>query len=480
MVLLPPRSSISGRSNFCLKTIESVYKMDSQHLTNTMMAMMVGQTGQKDPLELIKLMLMIWGMSYVKSMMEWILQWCHIKFLLLKQVLKHPGSEQRFDYNIESTSSQIAMNDYYNEVYLNDGLLFFFYKHTYKTERVFLSRRITIEDLSVRVRIPFQQEIKLKEDLYFYMDVKIFPRRKYKEGMMIDSYNHFVSVRLYSKHHYFDYIDSFLNEWDQAFFQMIKQGQSREVKKLRPLQKQDKHCCYSSHLFKSKKTFDNLFFEEKEYIVSRLALFVKNKEEYERLGIPYNLGFLFHGEAGTGKTSCIKAIANYLKRDLYVVNLTLVRTNEKLLEILEGCTEELIFVFEEIDCCGQLLLDRGETSSLTPLSIQEQEEDRLTLGSILEILDGIIEQPGRICIFTTNYPERIDKALLRPGRIDMIVEFKKMRKQDVRQMYQLWFHTDIPSKLYDKMKDYTYSQAEIGNLFQKYQDKPKIILSHLK
>ena len=73
--------------------------------------------------------------------------------------------------------------------------------------------------------------------------------------------------------------------------------------------------------------------------------------------------------------------------------------------------------------------------------------------------------PGRMIIFTSNYPKSIDASLLRHGRIDITIEFKKLSKKNVQDMYQLWFSKPIPQDIYDKMKDRIFTQANIGNLF---------------
>lgn len=88
------------------------------------------------------------------------------------------------------------------------------------------------------------------------------------------------------------------------------------------------------------------------------------------------------------------------------------------------------------------------------------------LSDILEVLDGIIDMPGRVIILTTNHHEKLDPALMRPGRIDHVIEFKNMTRQNIRDMHTLWFESDIPEDVYASMKDYVFSQAEIGKLFK--------------
>jgi ATP-dependent 26S proteasome regulatory subunit len=93
-------------------------------------------------------------------------------------------------------------------------------------------------------------------------------------------------------------------------------------------------------------------------------------------------------------------------------------------------------------------------------------DDAITLGDVLEILDGFVEMSGRQIIFTSNHIEALDPALVRKGRVDIMVEFRNMRREDVNSMYDLWFGISIPTSVYAKMKDEAFSQADLGNLFK--------------
>merc|ERR1711915_153550 len=66
---------------------------------------------------------------------------------------------------------------------------------------------------------------------------------------------------------------------------------------------------------------------------------------------------------------------------------------------------------------------------------------KLTLASLLEVLDGVMEMDGRMLIITTNYPEKLDKALIRPGRIDMEVHFGPMTSKNIMEMFEYYFET---------------------------------------
>ena len=131
-----------------------------------------------------------------------------------------------------------------------------------------------------------------------------------------------------------------------------------------------------------------------------------------------------------------------------------------------------LFVIEEIDCTAWKDIVKPRTSGgggeepppalmvpspFAPLEdvkkmMMEEKEQKFTLSDLLEILDGMIESDGRMIVFTTNHPENLDPALLRPGRIDMIVEFTNMTRKNVRDMYQVWFDKKPPKDVYHAMK----------------------------
>jgi chaperone BCS1 len=100
------------------------------------------------------------------------------------------------------------------------------------------------------------------------------------------------------------------------------------------------------------------------------------------------------------------------------------------------------------------------------------------LGGILEVIDGLIECPGRIIIMTTNHKEHLDSALLRPGRIDMEIEFKKLRHCHIAEIYKKWYGKELD--LANDIEDYKYTQAEISQLLFKYENDSKGFIREIK
>ena len=80
------------------------------------------------------------------------------------------------------------------------------------------------------------------------------------------------------------------------------------------------------------------------------------------------------------------------------------------------------------------------------------KEDKITLSFILNIIDGIRETPGRILIVTSNFYDKIDTALKRPGRIDMEIEMKNASVKTICDMYKHYYNQRIPNKRRLKME----------------------------
>jgi SpoVK/Ycf46/Vps4 family AAA+-type ATPase len=143
-------------------------------------------------------------------------------------------------------------------------------------------------------------------------------------------------------------------------------------------------------------------------------------------------------------------------------------------------------VIEDIDAMGDTVL-RREWKKPTVATVAKTEEDAwlarekeseketLDLSFLLNLLDGTLEANGRILIITTNFPERIDRALIRPGRIDMIVKFKKCNRAVLQEMADSFYDqtVQLPD---DASLDYKWSPAEVNQiLFRNFTDPSRAV-----
>ena len=107
---------------------------------------------------------------------------------------------------------------------------------------------------------------------------------------------------------------------------------------------------------------------------------------------------------------------------------------------------------------------------------RKRNRDKVTFADILNILDGTLEIPGRMICFTTNHLEIIDDALIRPGRIDMIIEFILAGRTDIKDMFEKFYDLDMDNSLFDEIKEYTVSHAQINQIMFKHLRDPDAAL----
>ncbi|PRQ27084.1 putative ATPase, AAA-type, core, AAA-type ATPase domain-containing protein [Rosa chinensis] len=156
--------------------------------------------------------------------------------------------------------------------------------------------------------------------------------------------------------------------------------------------------------------------EMKKTLIEDLDRFRERKEYYKRVGKAWKRGYLLYGPPGTGKSSLVAAMANYLKFDIFDLDLKEVQCNSDLRRLLIGTKSRSILVIEDIDCSVEL--QNRDSDQNEPKTV---EDDKVSLSGLLNFIDGLWSSCGeeRIIVFTTNHKDRLDQALLRPGRMDL-------------------------------------------------------------
>uniref|UniRef100_A0A0D9YBG0 AAA+ ATPase domain-containing protein n=1 Tax=Oryza glumipatula TaxID=40148 RepID=A0A0D9YBG0_9ORYZ len=211
--------------------------------------------------------------------------------------------------------------------------------------------------------------------------------------------------------------------------------------------------------------------KQKQSVMDDLERFIKRKEYYKKIGKAWKRGYLLYGPPGTGKSSLIAAMANYLKFDVYDLELTEVNWNSTLRRLLIGMTNRSILVIEDIDCTLELQQrEEGQESSKSNPS-----EDKVTLSGLLNFVDGLWSTSGeeRIIVFTTNYKERLDPALLRPGRMDMHVHMGYCCPESFRILasnyHSIDNHATYP-EIEELIKEVMVTPAEVAEVLMRNDD----------
>ncbi|KAJ4749480.1 P-loop containing nucleoside triphosphate hydrolases superfamily protein [Rhynchospora pubera] len=231
------------------------------------------------------------------------------------------------------------------------------------------------------------------------------------------------------------------------------------------------HCWVSVDLHHP-STFDTLAIhsELKQTMMDDLARFVKRKDYYKRIGKAWKRGYLLYGPPGTGKSSLVAAMANYLKFDVYDLELTAEMSNSDLKALLMGMSNRSILLIEDIDCMINLHRRDGRESKS-----DDNKKDKITLSGLLNFVDGIWSSSGeeRIIVFTTNCKEILDPALTRPGRMDMHIHMGYCGPCGFRVLarnYHSINDHELFSEIEELLNEVEVTPAEVAEMLMKNED----------
>ncbi|XP_047982851.1 AAA-ATPase At3g50940-like [Salvia hispanica] len=221
---------------------------------------------------------------------------------------------------------------------------------------------------------------------------------------------------------------------------------------------------WSSVVLNHPATFETMAMEAetKKGLMEDLDRFVSRKDYYRRIGKAWKRGYLLYGPPGTGKSSLVAAMANYLKFDVYDLDLREVQCNSDLRRLLIGSSNRSILVIEDIDCNVGLQNRETDTSAA--------QEDKITLSGLLNFIDGLWSSCGdeKIIVFTTNHRDRLDPALLRPGRMDVHLEMS----------YCTFSGFKILASTYLRIDDHSFFPV-IGELLEEVEATPAEVAGEL-
>ena len=253
------------------------------------------------------------------------------------------------------------------------------------------------------------------------------------------------------------------------------------------------------------RTLDTIILKNniKNIIKEDMQLFLNSEEWYQHRDIPYTRGYLFHGHPGTGKTSMIKGLSLFGKRHIHYLMLNEVKNDTELIELVKSINyKETILVIEDIDAMINIVKSResdnktyqeymDEKEKNNKMSVdewekierQKQKKSTITLSGLLNVIDGLFTCHGRILIMSTNHPEILDSALIRPGRIDCKFLFDNCDSEQIGKLYEMFFNQELTEnnkKQLEKINiNKKYSPAQITSIFLRYRNNSDIVLEHI-
>ncbi|RDB18320.1 Mitochondrial chaperone BCS1 [Hypsizygus marmoreus] len=187
-----------------------------------------------------------------------------------------------------------------------------------------------------------------------------------------------------------------------------------------------------------------------ESLVKDAQEFIDTEDWYTEAGIPYRRGYLLYGPPGTGKTSTIYALAGELGLEIFALPLSSGFVDDAYLQkAASSIPKNSILLIEDIDCAFPSRDDADEGDG--PNYQQENHgmvsnspfprgrKSAVTLSGLLNVLDGIGSEEGKLFFATTNYVDKLDPALLRPGRIDKKIQYKFATQSQASALFRRFF-----------------------------------------
>lgn len=183
-----------------------------------------------------------------------------------------------------------------------------------------------------------------------------------------------------------------------------------------------------------KRPLESVVLQEgvKERIVEDVQDFISSSSWYQDRGIPYRRGYLLYGPPGTGKSSFIQALAGELDYDIAILNLSeRGLTDDRLNHLLTIVPNRTLVLLEDVDAAFSNRREQSDADGYRGANV--------TFSGLLNALDGVASAEERIIFLTTNHVDRLDEALVRPGRVDMTVRLGEVTRYQVGCLWDRFY-----------------------------------------
>jgi len=197
----------------------------------------------------------------------------------------------------------------------------------------------------------------------------------------------------------------------------------------------------------------------KSDILNDIDTFIGSQKDYMKFGIPYKRNYLITGPPGSGKTSSIVMLASHINYDIANISAGNGITDNEFARVINSLPSKTLLVLEDIDS----IFENKKGSEIGC---------RLTFSGLTCCLDGLTKKDSLITILTTNNIEKLDKVLLRDGRMDYIAQLGKVTKNQVIGALSFYFpEDDNIEQFYDKINTFEFSMSSLQKFCFTHRDK---------
>lgn len=217
---------------------------------------------------------------------------------------------------------------------------------------------------------------------------------------------------------------------------------------------------------KHKRSFESVILPcgLQERLMADVHEFISSKDWYYKMGIPWRRGYLLAGPPGNGKSSVVTAVASEIDFEVCIINLGQTEEDE-LSGLMSDLKEKSILLLEDIDCAF----------------IERENRKPISMSTLLNLLDGVNAPEGRLVFITTNHPEKLDSALIRPGRVDLQVILPDATEKQIERLYERFHPNYEDATQFAKLAmQYKPTMANLQGYFLQYRNSSQKTMDNIK
>jgi len=217
-------------------------------------------------------------------------------------------------------------------------------------------------------------------------------------------------------------------------------------------------------LTKPKRSIHSVVLEgnQSQRVMDDIKVFIESVKWYQTRGLPHRRGYLLYGPPGNGKSSFIFALASAMNLNICCLSLNESSlTDTKLAGLMRSAPARSLILLEDIDCVFE-----GRKSTT---------RTKVTYTGLLNAIDGVAAQEGSLLFVTTNHKEKLNSALIRPGRIDVQEYFGLASENQIQRLFQVFYPTepeDSAKRFASLIPKNTISMASLQGFFLINRDTP--------